>query len=231
MTVIRGVDVSSHQIAQFDTSGSAFAIVKATEGSSYINPLHKDQVAHARVAHLIVGHYHFLRPGSMTDQAHYFLQHAGAIAGDLLVADWEDTGVSNADKDAFLALVQQLAPRARVLLYCNRDFWLNRDKTSKAGHGLWIADPDHPAGHPDIQAPWRIHQYGQAHGLDQNVAQFADAAAMRTWATGLLPTPPAPTPPPTLEQQVGALTALVGTLGREIDGLTRRVNALEHQHP
>lgn len=179
---VKGIDVASYQSTTYSTDGLGFVMVKATEGTGYVNPRHAAQVAHARAEGVVVGHYHFARPGSMSAQVSYFFQHAGAKAGDILALDWEDTGVSGADKDVFVKAAQRASPSHRVLLYCNRDFWLNRDTTSFCGDGLWIADPDAAAGHPRVEHAWTVHQYSSAGGLDRNVANFASVAALRTWA-------------------------------------------------
>jgi hypothetical protein len=186
---LNGIDVSSYQSTTYSTAGLSFVMVKATEGASYVNPRHADQVAHGRAASLVVGHYHFVRPGSMSAQVSYFLQHAAAKAGDILALDWEDTGVPGTDKDTFIKDLQAAAPHNRVLLYCNRDFWLNRDHSSFAGDGLWIADPDAPAGRPRIQHAWVFHQYSEAGGIDHDVADFASKAALQTWTAKGTPKP------------------------------------------
>jgi hypothetical protein len=156
-------------------------MVKATEGTGYVNPKHAGHVALARARGLVVGHYHFVRPGSMSAQVSYFLQHAAAQPGDVLALDWEDPRVSSADKGAFLAQLTQAATAHRALLYCNLDFWLHRDTTSFAGDGLWIADPSSPKGQPDITAPWVIHQYSEAGGVDRDYSPMT-AAQLRAWA-------------------------------------------------
>jgi len=179
---LKGIDVSSHQSTEFATAGLSFVIVKATEGVSYANPRHAAQVAHARAGSLVVGHYHFARPGSVSAQIDHFLRHANPRGGDLLALDWEDPGVTGADKDAFLKDLQAAAPAHRVLLYCNRDFWFHRDRTSFAGDGLWIADPDAPAGQPRVAHPWLIHQYSEAGGIDHDLAHFASRSALTSWA-------------------------------------------------
>lgn len=185
-----GQDWASYQSTAPSTSGLSFAFVKATEGTGYINPRHAAQVAHARAAGLVVGHYHFVRPGSMTTQVAYFLAHAAARVGDVLALDWEDGGVSSGDKDAFLHSLIAAAPHNRVVLYCNRDFWLNRDKSSFAGDGLWIADPDRPAGQPKIEHAWMFDQYSEAGGTDRDVANFKDVASLKAWAAkGQTPPP------------------------------------------
>ncbi|MFC4031116.1 GH25 family lysozyme [Streptomyces polygonati] len=179
---VNGIDVASYQNSSYGTAGLGFVIVKATEGTGYINPKHAAQVATGRTHGLVVGHYHFAKAGPVADQVAYFLRHAAPQAGDILALDWEDTAVSAADKDAWLKQAQAAAPGHRVLLYCNRDFWLNRDRTSQCGDGLWIADPGAAAGHPRVEHAWTVHQYSETGGIDHDVANFADKAALRTWA-------------------------------------------------
>jgi hypothetical protein len=199
---VKGIDVASYQSAAYSTAGLGFVVVKATESTNYVNPKHDAQVAHGRANGLIVGHYHFVRAGSMSAQADYFLAHAKAAKGDFYSLDWEDSAVSSSSKDAWLAYVMAKQPGHQTLLYCNLSFWLNRDSSGKYGNGLWIADPSAPAGHPRIQTPYTIHQYGISGGLDVDLARFADKAAFKTWADKapvVVPpvVPPVVTPTPT----------------------------------
>ncbi|MEV7287642.1 GH25 family lysozyme [Streptomyces sp. NPDC093252] len=184
--MLNGIDVSSHQSSTYDTDGLSFVFIKATEGRSFTNPKLIDQTKHGRDAGLVVGFYHFLWPGNLTAQAEYFVAQAPDKPGDLLAVDWETTGAgtyaSNAEKDSFLKKVKELRPDNRVVLYCNRNFWLTIDTTSYAGDGLWIADYV-TAGEPRITAKWRFHQYTDT-PLDQNVGDFASMAALKEWAGG-----------------------------------------------
>ncbi|MBY8885980.1 glycoside hydrolase family 25 protein [Streptomyces sp. PTM05] len=186
--MLHGIDVSSYQSSDYSTSGLGFVFVKATESTDYVNPEQSAQASHGRAAGLVVGFYHFLRPGSMTAQASYFVERCVSVQGDVLAADWEDTGVSCADKDAFLREVKRLRPQHRVVLYCNRDFWLDRDTTSYVADGLWIADIT-TAGSPRVQHPWTFHQYSSSGGVDRDVANFASTTALRAWAAGSGPEP------------------------------------------
>ncbi|MEU1658414.1 glycoside hydrolase family 25 protein [Streptomyces griseofuscus] len=184
--MLHGIDVSSFQSTSYDTDGLSFVFMKATEGRSYVNPRLTAQTKTGRDAGLVVGFYHFLWPGNLTAQADYFLQHTPERAGDILAVDWESTSdgthASNADKDSFIRKLKQLRPHNKVVLYTNRDFWLNIDRTSYAGDGLWIADYV-TAGKPRIKAKWRFHQYAsQPH--DKDLADFASKAALKEWAGG-----------------------------------------------
>ncbi|MCX5086777.1 glycoside hydrolase family 25 protein [Streptomyces sp. NPDC056121] len=182
--MLRGIDVSSYQ-STFDTDGQSFVFIKATEGRSYVNPRLTAQTKLARDGGCVVGFYHFLWPGNLTAQAEYFVSKAPEKAGDLLAVDWETTGegthASNAEKDRFIREVKRLRPHHRVLLYTNRNFWLNVDTTSYAGDGLWIADYT-TAGKPRIKAAWKFHQYTDS-PIDKDVAQFTSKGALRDWAT------------------------------------------------
>lgn len=226
--MIQGIDVASYQGETYQTSGLDFVFVKATQGTSYVNPKMGKQAATARTAGLVLGFYHFLVTGNVKAQAAYFVDKAASLQGDLLVVDWETDPTTkkaptNAEKDAFLAELARLRPGHRVGLYCNRDFWLNRDRTSKHGDFLWIADPGPKAGAPRIKAKWTIHQYAVTGGTDRNVADFASRAAMKTWAGYPAPAPkptPKPTPPPTKDQQQDARLA---TLEAKVKALEAKV--------
>ncbi|MGI5350201.1 glycoside hydrolase family 25 protein [Streptomyces sp. CA-250714] len=181
---VKGVDVASYQSSTYSTRGLDFVFVKATEGTSYTNPKMRAQAQRARDAGLVVGFYHFLRPGSMTAQARYFVEQAASVEGDPLWADWEDPRVSCADKDRFLAEVKRLRGGThRVGLYCNVDYWTRRDTTSNAGDALWIAQYNGRPGSPSVRAKWLFHQY-TSNPIDTNIGQFADRAALRAWAGG-----------------------------------------------
>jgi GH25 family lysozyme M1 (1,4-beta-N-acetylmuramidase) len=222
--MIYGIDVASYQTSTFSTSGLSFVFVKATEGTNYLNPKYAAQIAHARAAGMVVGHYHFGKVGSGAAQAAYFLSRADVRTGDILCFDWETSGVSQAERDQFMKAVKAKYPNHRVVLYCNTDYWFHNDTENYAGDGLWIADPNHPAGKPGIRHPWVFHQYSSANGVDHNVANFASVAALKAWAGVTVPKPvtsPRPTPvkvvpAPTLDQRVTALEKAVKALQAKV---------------
>jgi GH25 family lysozyme M1 (1,4-beta-N-acetylmuramidase) len=187
---IYGVDVSMFQPINFllTTPGDGkpvdFVIIKVTEGSGWTSSRWTGQRQWAKDHGLSTGFYHFARPGNMVDQADRFLSQISLQPGDHLWFDWEDAGVSSAQKDAWISYVQGRAPGHRVGLYCNTSFWLGRDMSGFAGDGLWIATGGIPAGAPPIQSNWLIHQYSTDGGYDHDLAQFASRADMITWAQG-----------------------------------------------
>lgn len=193
--MIHGVDVSAYQSETYSVAGLDFVFVKSTEGLSYTNPRMAAQVKRARDAGLVVGFYHY--PHMANDpvaEANYFLKKTPLQAGDIVVFDWEGYDVSNrgvaksrqvAYRDAWLKYVKGKLPTHRVGMYCNTDYWLNIDKTSGCGDFLWIATGGKPAGDPGINYAWTFHQHSTAGGIDHDVADFTNRAALAAWARGL----------------------------------------------
>jgi GH25 family lysozyme M1 (1,4-beta-N-acetylmuramidase) len=232
--MINGIDIASYQPGVYPTTGLDFVFIKATEGTSYVNPKMKQQAATARTAGLVVGFYHFLHPGNIQAQAEYFVARCASLEGDMLVCDWETTATGGrptcAEKDAFLRAVKKLRPGHRVGLYCNVDYWKHRDTTSYAADFLWIADPNNPKGRPGIKAKWLFHQWGQR-TTDQDVAAFNSRSDLRHWCgypapptkkPTPKPTPPPPAPvPQTKDQQQDAR---LSRLEAEVDVLEKKLN-------
>jgi GH25 family lysozyme M1 (1,4-beta-N-acetylmuramidase) len=83
-----GLDVSSWQGTvdwlAVATNGARFAYVKATEGTSYVNPYFTQQYGGASQVGLVRGAYHFALPDRSTGtaQAGWFATHGGAWTAD-----------------------------------------------------------------------------------------------------------------------------------------------------
>ena len=86
---IQGMDVSSHQGAvnwrRAKSQGAAFAYVKATEGTDYVNPFFAQQYDGAASVGMVRGAYHFAVPtrsSSGAEQAAYFVENGGGWSAD-----------------------------------------------------------------------------------------------------------------------------------------------------
>lgn len=195
--MIYGVDVSNWQPEYFplelsDGTPIDFAIIQVTRGMDGVNDKWRAQAAWARENGLAVGFYHFGKVADSPDaQARRFSRELTAHStdtlypGETLWYDWEGselTAPTNAQKDQFIQELKRLRPGRKVGLYCNVDFWKNRDTTDYCGDALWIASWSDPAVEPPIQAPWTIHQYSDGGGkLDHDRAKFTDREAMKVW--------------------------------------------------
>ncbi|KAL8868474.1 MAG: hypothetical protein Q9174_004970 [Haloplaca sp. 1 TL-2023] len=85
---VKGFDISHYQAnVNYQgayNSGARFVIIKATEGTTYIDPAFSKHYTGATKAGLIRGGYHFARPTSSSGatQANFFLAHGGGWSGD-----------------------------------------------------------------------------------------------------------------------------------------------------
>lgn len=100
-----GVDVASYQdtdLTKYKNAGAQFAIVKLTEGTSYVNPKAADQYASAQANDLMTMGYFFATFGTDTqkalNEARFFVQHAQAMGiprGSYLAVDYESGDGNN----------------------------------------------------------------------------------------------------------------------------------------
>ncbi len=180
---VKGIDVASYQSSTFSTAGLGFVMVKATEGTGYVNPRHAAQVAHARAQGLVVGHYHFARPGSVTAQAAYFLEHAAARGGRrarLRLGGRRGARRGQGRLDQARPGVQPRRTGCSSTATATSGSTATTPPSPATACGSPTRTP--PAGHPRVTHAWTVHQYGTSGGLDLDVGNFASEAALRAWA-------------------------------------------------
>lgn len=186
--------------------GLSFAVLKATEGTGFRDPDFPASWQALKNLGLVRGAYHFAHPSnSPVAEADFFLGYVrthGLAAPDFLALDLEvDDGLPpravSAYGRAFCAHLGAMAGRP-VLVYTFIAFAEAGNCAGLGGQPLWIADPSSTPGRPRVPAPWKtwaVHQYSQQ-GIDLDVANYPDAAAM-TRALGAPqphPNPPKPAP-------------------------------------
>lgn len=210
--MISGCDYAVSINGHPSLTGSSFAFLKATEGTGMVEAGFAAEAARVRGLGLTLGAYHFGWPvEDATAQAEHFVTVAAPVAGDVLWLDFEGypddrnwQGLSWAQRDAWrlawIAKVKALVGgRNPVGTYCNTSTWL-AIPSDDPGDALWIAEYGVTA--PQIQHPWAFWQNGQT-AVDQDVGQYTDAAALRTWVLSYQSTPtptPAPTPAPAVQR-------------------------------
>lgn len=156
MTVL-GLDLSHFQgapdFAQVKGSGRSFVVHKATEGTSYLDPMLARNRKAAHDAGLIVGLYHFARAGNPATEAAWFVHSIGTLQpGEFLVLDWE---VPAADPvgwcRAWLAAVTA-ATGVKPLIYMNSSAMNGSNWTPlTSDFGLWLARYDNSQAQPAVQ--------------------------------------------------------------------------------
>ena len=164
-----GPDVSMHQgdvdWAAVRGAGHDFAVVKATEGQDYRDPLFgAERMRAIKDARLVRGVYHYLRPrGGRTGvvEANWAVEvarDAGWGDGDLrLVCDIEETALGPADTLRYLGLfvsrVEDLTGN-RPIIYTYPNFWIGRlgNPNEDFDCPLWIAH--YEVSRPTLPRAW-----------------------------------------------------------------------------
>lgn len=195
---VTGIDVASYQGTVDWTAvaraGTSFALVKATEGTTYTNPYYAAQYSGALAAGLEVGSYAFARPdaNNPVDQAKYLVgQSQPMTAGRTLPfmldmeAPYSGTGVSNKCWNLTPALmtawIRAYVDEVRtltgmpMLIYTNPDWW-NVCTANSAAFSDQLLDIAYwssaaPTTVPASWSQWTFWQYADAGTLpgDQDV--------------------------------------------------------------
>jgi lysozyme len=173
-----GIDVSHHQewidwqIVR--STGVRFAIIKASEGDDYIDPMFEQNMRGAGEAEILTGSYHFFLPryDPLVQARHYVktLQELGGTRPglppcvDIETAGLTRTGFNQALR-VFLEEVYRLTGRT-AMIYVSPGFWnsylpvpvlssyklVNSGVDWAAEHPLWVAH--YTSGWPYQVYPW-----------------------------------------------------------------------------
>ena len=159
---ILGVDVSHYQgspgWAAVKASGRDFCVLKATEGTGYVDPTCNGTPTvpsnrrNAHAAGLIVGLYHFARAGNAVAEAQFFLRTVGTLQpGEFLVLDWEVPGANPPGWCKTWLDTVYAATGVRPLIYMNQSA-VNGSNWSAvaADYGLWLAKYDGTTAQPSV---------------------------------------------------------------------------------
>jgi GH25 family lysozyme M1 (1,4-beta-N-acetylmuramidase) len=140
---VQGFDVSNYQPSvdwsAAYTAGARFVLIKATEGTDYIDPTFSSHYTGATSAGFIRGGYHFAHPDESTgaSQADYFLANGGGWSGDgitlpgMLDIEYNPDGstcydLSAADMVAWISDfvdTYQASTGVYPLIYTTDDWW------------------------------------------------------------------------------------------------------------
>ena len=175
-----GVDVSEYQhdidMAVLKEQGIQFVIIRATEGSHYVDEKFHVNWKNAHNAELICGAYHFFSfdtPGAT--QAANFIAAVGDLEGDLIpVVDVEFYGDKRANPPEKEDVVRELKRYLTVLekrygvkpmIYASGEIRENYLKGSFDDYYYWIRNVYYPVSISDGQN-WAVWQYRDTGILD-----------------------------------------------------------------
>ena len=187
---VPGIDVSKYQ-GRIDwravaTTPVRFAVLRATLGNHYRDGRYARNVAGARRNGLVVGAYHYAKPGlARRDprvEADHFLDAIGLRAGDIIpVLDIEETGGLGPRRLRTWAAgwLERVYERTgvRAMIYSGNSFWhgsmRNTTSLARRDHPLWVAH--WYVGAPDVPGRrwggrgytiWQWSAAGRIAGID-----------------------------------------------------------------
>lgn len=203
---MNGIDIASYQ-AGIDLSvvSCDFVIIKATQGTSYVNPDFSRAYNQAVNCGKLVGIYHYSSGGGAVAEATHFLNTVGSrLYNAVLVLDWESGDNPNFNNVAYAKqFLDHVYSKTgvRPIIYmsksvCNQFNW----SSVAVNHGLWVAQYANYNRTGYQSSPWTdnsgygawsspvIFQYsssgllsGWNGNLDLNVA-YMDATAWNKYA-------------------------------------------------
>ncbi|KAL8687700.1 MAG: hypothetical protein Q9218_006200 [Villophora microphyllina] len=151
---VQGFDISHYQgTVNFKgaySSGARFVIIKATEGTTYIDSLFSSHYSGATAAGLIRGGYHFAHPSSSSGatQANFFLAHGGGWSADgitlpgMLDIEYNPSGATcyGLSQSAMVSWIQDFVNTYHSkttrypLIYSTNDWWTTCTGNTAAFH-------------------------------------------------------------------------------------------------
>jgi lysozyme len=223
-----GVDVSSWKpikdINAVKAAGNDFLITKCTGGLTYKNPLYADQIAKARGAGLLVGHYHYLHetdmdtnadtlplaqqakyltPQRMVAEADYFLANVDIRPGEIVALDVEDKRITGNLSPCVLMWCGYVAGKLgfNPFIYTYPYYIQERALTDPrlTAYPLWYAEYNEPM--VNSPAPWphiTLRQYtanATVPGIGADVDRNSFAGTADDWRKLGMPDPQQPQTP------------------------------------
>ena len=245
---LKGIDISKWQ-SSLDLSkiDFDFAIIKATEGKSYVDPYCDKFFQKALSMNKKLGVYHFANNPSNTaeQEANWFINNTkGYIGKAIPVLDWESKDTSNvAWALEWLERVEK-AYGCKPMIYMSQSV-VNRHDWSKVvagNYGLWVAkyrdyvadynyDMSNAGSKPEVKywkfyAIWQWTSSGRLNGYNGNLDLdefYGDESAWDAYVgKGEGTTTPEPTPAPKPEKLSNEEVAELVKQGKYGNGEERR---------
>ena len=243
---LNGIDIANYQAnLNAGTIGADFVIIKATQGTWYVNPSCDRHYQQAKAAGKLLGVYHYAEGGDPKAEANYFLANInGYIKEAIICLDWESVdnsrwGKSDAEWVKTWCDYVHSKTGVRPIVYIQASA-ISR-LAGIGDYGLWVAQyaSNEPTGY---QAhPWNegkyacaIRQYtshgslaGYGGNLDLDIA-YMDAEAWHKYANPNGETKPA-TPTPTPKPAQNAVRTYTVQAGDTLSGIASKFGTT-YQH-
>lgn len=213
------IDISHYQDGpdwpKLKANGTVGVILKATEGTSYIDNTYVARKKAALAAGLTVSSYHFFHDGNPQQQMAHFLATVKPVPGERMVIDHEGDATLDEVKEAVKYLLDK-GPGVQVTLYSGHtikdQLGSKKDDYLAANTSLWIAHyttasaPSWPTGTWPAWSLWQYTDKASVIGIDGPVDGNKFNGTKDAAIKWMGPTAPEPAPTPEPEAAVVTVT-------------------------
>ena len=175
------IDISHWQgfpdFEEVASEGVVACIMKATEGTSYVDPNRAKNYINATAAGIACCTYHWIKPGNPNGQMEFYLKTVDPVPGERMVIDYEEDGCDLGDLIDAVKYLKNDPRGLQVTVYsghllkeqlgssCNTYL---RDNTD-----LWLAQytsgtPSWPSGTYENWTLWQYSETGVISGIDDS---------------------------------------------------------------
>jgi lysozyme len=228
MTDCSCIDISHWQgFPDFETvaqQGVVACIMKATEGTSYIDPNRSDNFIAATDAGIACCTYHWIKPGNPVDQMKFYLDTLDPVHGERVVIDYEENGCTLDELEDAVTYLLDDKRQLQITVYSGHLLkeQLNGDHNSLlADHtDLWLAqytdgDPSWSDGTYEKWTLWQYSESGVLDGIDDSNVDLnrfngSDVTLVQWISPSGGKPPPKPPKPPANETADISITASDG---------------------
>lgn len=153
-------DKLSVDFSAVKAAGIAAVILKATQGSGFVDPTFAPRIADARAAGMLVGAYHFMDGTSPVEQVAHFLSVVGSTNNVLLALDFEAYEPSQASVTQVASAINAVkAVTGRLpVVYTNR-YMITTPNPILSQCPLWLAEYGSNPVCPPGWTEWELWQH------------------------------------------------------------------------
>jgi lysozyme len=156
-------------------SGVVACIMKASEGTSYVDPNCTTNYLNATRAGIACCTYHWLSPGNAAEQMRFYLSVVDPVQGERMVIDYEEDGCTLDDLHEAVAALMADPRQLQVTVYSGHllkeQLVDKRDDFLSDNTDLWLAQytsgtPSWPAATYSTWTLWQYSESGSVDGID-----------------------------------------------------------------
>jgi lysozyme len=236
------IDISHWQgfpdFTEIAARGIVACILKATEGTSYVDPNRAHNFIAARDAGIACCTYHWIKPGNARAQMEFYLGTVDPVGGERVVIDYEEDGCTLDDLHEAIATLRADPRGLKVTVYSGgllkQQLGASRDALLAEHTDLWLAqytggNPSWPDGTYPNWTLWQYSQTGSVDGVNDthcDLSRFDGTnAELVKWISpaGAAPPQPRSEPAETVTVDItapGSVAVRVCVNGSEVAGRT-----------